>query len=524
MPADATYAQAATNKKALDALVQLVQNFKFLGDPVAVATPGGYTTFRYMAVMLVFVGIWAVIAGSRLIRGEEGRGSADVLLATPLSRAAILLQKALGFTLATLVIGLGLSVGALVSAPVAHDHVSLGNALLLGLNLSLGALVFGMGALFLSQFLRSAGTAAGAGGGLLLATYLLNALGRTLPTDQQWIRAFSPFFYFDLTKPLVPSYGTNPGALLVLAALAAAFLAGSVALFIRRDLDQPAFPGLTLLFTPKSPPAAVALAQAGRAPAWHSVLGYTLRTRMPSAVWWILGSFAGTLYCAAIVKIAEKPLADFLAGSPAFAKLFGGGDIATNEGFISLVLVAIIPAVVAAFSLTYSNGWVSMLDDPRADVALSVPLPRWRILLESYLALLVPSLLVAAAVWLGILFGAALEGLSINATHALSAGVMLIPLCLLPAAVAYVLATWLRAGVVLGVLGGALGISYVLELVKDLLNLPAWVLNLSIFHLYGTPMTSGINWGAFAGMMLLAALLVGIAAYTFNRSDLARAG
>jgi len=47
----------------------------------------------------VIIGIWAVIAGAGLIRGEEEQGALDVHQAEPVSRMAMIGQKFAGFTL-----------------------------------------------------------------------------------------------------------------------------------------------------------------------------------------------------------------------------------------------------------------------------------------------------------------------------------------------------------------------------------------------------------------------------------------
>src|SRR5438067_12497136 len=67
---------------------------RLFGEPIAFTTPAGYVTFRDFGIFLpILLGIWAALAGARLVGGEEERGSLEVVLATPRSRLRVLLEK-----------------------------------------------------------------------------------------------------------------------------------------------------------------------------------------------------------------------------------------------------------------------------------------------------------------------------------------------------------------------------------------------------------------------------------------------
>ena len=75
-------------------------------------------------------------------------------------------------------------------------------------------------ALLISQFTQERGPAAGWTAGLLLVFIVLDMVHRVVPSSE-WISRLSPVYYYNLSKPLVPSYGANAGAMLALLALAA---------------------------------------------------------------------------------------------------------------------------------------------------------------------------------------------------------------------------------------------------------------------------------------------------------------
>src|SRR5205085_12225558 len=71
--------------QARASLISLGSTFSWLAEPIALGSPGGYVTWKYGLTLLVMV-IWPLLAGSRLLRGEEERGSLDALLSLPRGR------------------------------------------------------------------------------------------------------------------------------------------------------------------------------------------------------------------------------------------------------------------------------------------------------------------------------------------------------------------------------------------------------------------------------------------------------
>ena len=110
----ASFASLVTTPQARASLVTLAHGFSWLAQPIAVDTPGGYATFKYGPVILLMA-IWALSTGGRIIRGEEERGSMDVLLSLPEGRTRVALQKLAAVWLALL--GMGLLIALLVFRP-----------------------------------------------------------------------------------------------------------------------------------------------------------------------------------------------------------------------------------------------------------------------------------------------------------------------------------------------------------------------------------------------------------------------
>jgi len=113
--------------------------------------PGGYATWKYGFTILL-IAIWPLMACSRLLRGEEERGSLDALLSLPRGRWRVALEKLAAVWTALLGMGLLIALLTFAGGKSVSANFGLFDALLFGLNVALICGVFGSLALLLSQF------------------------------------------------------------------------------------------------------------------------------------------------------------------------------------------------------------------------------------------------------------------------------------------------------------------------------------------------------------------------------------
>ena len=73
------------------------------GSQENVTTIGGFANWRYGFVMLVFPGIWSILALSGTLVGEARRGSLDLVAASPIPRWRVAAQKYLGHLVAVVI-------------------------------------------------------------------------------------------------------------------------------------------------------------------------------------------------------------------------------------------------------------------------------------------------------------------------------------------------------------------------------------------------------------------------------------
>ena len=327
--------------------------------------------------------------------------------------------------------------------------------MLAGFDLSLLLFFYAMLALFISQYTRTAGAAAGATGALYALFFVLDGTGRAYP-NLAWVQRLSPNYYYGLSKPLIPSYGTNFGAMALLLALGLLLLVGSAVIFLRRDMGAVAtLPFLRMLRkgTARTVSPDAQIDRAARDPWLRSVLARSLRAGGPGLGWWMLGVFLYAAYGAGIVKSSEQQLRDAIEGSPAFAQLFGANLLATDYGFVSLAVFLIVSIAAMLYALIRANDWPANQDNGRLDIVLSTPQPRWRVALQWYGTALVGFILLALANALGIIVGSAATGLTLDAGRVFAASLALVPPMALIAGAVYALGARLRSTVDLEIVG-----------------------------------------------------------------------
>lgn len=512
------YAYAQLGLSARADATRIAAGMRFFGDPVALATPTGYATWKTMGALPPLLGIWAVLAGARLLRREEERHSLDLLLATPRSRVRVLGEKLLALIIALTAIGVLIGLGAIGGESRAGVRVDVGGALAAGLNVSLAALVFALLALLLAQLVRSAGAAAGLAGAVMVLAYLVEGTGRV--AGVAWLQHISPLYYYDLSKPLIPSHGANGGGLLVLALLCVVFAGACLPLFLRRDIGGVVWPRRAP--RPSDPRrGAPTLPYAARS--LRAVWARGLAAQIPAAFWWIVGLGIYAAWTTAIARSTEDSLRQLLADAPRqISQVLGSHNVMTDAGFLAAILFLYLPLLLVIYALTAAATWARDLDIGSLELVLATPAPRWRLFLERFGALALLLVGAPVAVEVIVLVTGHLAGLRLDAGYVTAAMLGIFPLEVLTAAVVYLLACRTAAAIDTAVVGGLVGLSFLVSLFYTVFNLPAWLADLSIFYQYGSPITEGPRWGASLVMTGLAIVVLVVGAAEFARADVRR--
>ena len=512
----ASVSALVTTPQAREQLVSLAASFAWNADAIKVDTIGGYATFK-IGFFVFLIAIWPVLVGSRMLRGEEDRGSMDVLLSLPQRRLNVALEKLAAMWTALLVMGVLIGLLAFAGGAKFGADFGLGGGLLYGLNLALICAVFGSLALLISQFTQERGPAAGTTAGLLVFFIVLDMVHRVAP-NTEWISRLSPIYYYNLSKPLIPSYGTNAGAMLFQLALAAILGGAAIWLFVRRDVGG-TVPLPRWLRLPERP-ASRALPVGD----WSLGSVYTRSLGMIAmpTFWWTLGIAAFSAFMVYAVQLLETKMSALLSGSPAFTTLIknlDGGNASVNAGLLSAMLF-FLPLFLMAFAVTQVNGWSADEQDGRLELVLATPQRRPAVLLGRFAALATATIVISVVTLLASAASAAVSGLTVDEGHLAAAVLGAIPLGLLIASIGYLASGWLRTAADTGLLSFVLAAWFFVSFIGPELNLPDATLRLSAFYYYGTPLLNGLQPASVLGVLAVAAVALVLGTMRFARKDI----
>ncbi len=70
--------------------------------------------------------------------------------------------------------------------------------------------------------------------------------------------------------------------------------------------------------------------------------------------------------------------------------------------------------------------------------------------------------------------------------------------------------------------GGLIALAFFAALLNGVLKLPLWLVSLSIFYQYGSPITEGPRWGPWLIMTAVAVAILALGVARFTRGDVER--
>jgi ABC-2 type transport system permease protein len=462
---------------------------------------GAVTYLQIFAFLSVLIALMNVVLIVRHTRADEERGRSELLLATPVARAAELASALVVALLADLAVSAGSAIVCLIVGFGGPASLVTGAAI--G---SVGIAFAGLTAVC-TQIMPSPRGANGLGAGLVGVAYLVRGVGDALGTATDaahvapsWISRLSPIGWAQASAPFSAA---NPVPLLVPLALGVAAALVALAIRARRDLG-----------------ASLVAEAEGRA-VWPraTTLGLVIRQQGSSVIGWaigsaVLGSFAGFLAPLVTEAVESNDALAHLVG-----QLVPGLDTDTATLFII--------ALLGVSGLLATAAGVQTVMRPRSDEAEG----RAEAILSSQLT---------RAWWLGLYcMAAAVAVLGVALVAALSAGISLsiahgdiarlgttlaMVLVELPAGsvflglTALVFATLPRLTVALG--WGLFVIGLILGQLGDLLALPQWLRSISPFsHVPVVPFEEVDPLTIIILLTITAALMIG-AVLALQRRDI----
>ena len=202
-------------------------------------TPEGFLSAEFFSFAPAVLCIFAIMAGTSALAGEEAAGTLELLLAQPLSRRRLVLEKIAALVSSTCLIVVVTSIGWLVSVPFVDIDISYLKLITATARMIPIVLVFEAMALWAAARIADRSLATGVVTAVAIGSYFAEYLASVVDALKplHWL---SLFYYHDGANAL--SRGLDPLKLAVLVVVTIFFAYQAVSAFERREIGVSATP------------------------------------------------------------------------------------------------------------------------------------------------------------------------------------------------------------------------------------------------------------------------------------------
>jgi ABC-2 type transport system permease protein len=279
---------------------------------------------------------------------------------------------------------------------------------------------------------------------------------------------------------------------------------------------------------PQAPDGSGVMARTGNGYLLHSVFLKSLRDQFKSILGWGVGlaalAWMTLIFYPEVSKLGQG-FNDLLKSMPYLGTMLGDVDsFTTIGGYVTSQLLSYMPLLLGVYGMMVATSTITgEVERGTIDFLLAHPIPRWRVILEKYAAMLVAILAICLLLGIGMAIGGLSIGQDVPVTTWLFSALNIFPITLFYASVTFALACALRGrGIPLGVGAGLAVAGFILNGLAPLVEgLKAYRV-LTIYYLFSAskPFSTGINW-FYVGILLIGSLLfLGLALITFERRDI----
>jgi ABC-2 type transport system permease protein len=470
-----------------------------IGPAHQIGTVAGFTAWRSLGVLSIVGGVWGVLAGTRLLRGEEDAGRWEMLLVGHTTRSGATAKAIAGLGSGLLTLW-GLTAIVTVAVGQAGSvHIGAGSALFLALALVASASIFLAAGALAGQLAPTRRQAAGYAAVALGVSFALRMIADS-GTGLDWLRWLSPLGWVEELRPIT---SPQPLMLLPIAALDALMVALAIRLAGSRDL------GTSLIADRVSSRAHIRLLS--------GPVGLAVRLTRGVVVGWTVAIALVGLMMGLIAKSVGTALSQDAGDRETFAKLGFRGSGASQYLAITFLVVALLIALIAAGQLSAVR---SDEADGRVDHLLVRPVSRY-VWLVGRLAVATACLVLAGVVagvssWVG----AASQDAGVGFGTLLDSGLNIVPPAVFLLGVG-ALTFGVRPRAASAVTYGLLAWSFLVELIGSVVNASHWVLDTSLFHQMTAAPAVAPNWTTNAILIALGVASSAVGAVAFRYRDLA---
>ncbi len=203
-------------------------------DPASLVTATGLVNSRlYAGIGPVILAVLGISLGASAVAGEEDRGTMNLLLAQPITRTRLILEKMGAAVVLISLVGVALFATLAAANPLVELEFRYWGMASANIALALFSLVFYTLALAIGAITGNRGLTVGVAAGFTAATFFINGLA-PLVDAVSWTRLLTPFHWLQDPNPL--ANGLAVGSTVVFLATAAGLTGLAIWGFNRRDI------------------------------------------------------------------------------------------------------------------------------------------------------------------------------------------------------------------------------------------------------------------------------------------------
>jgi ABC-2 type transport system permease protein len=256
-----------------------------------------------------------------------------------------------------------------------------------------------------------------------------------------------------------------------------------------------------------------------------TLAAHMARLQVKSVVIWglVLGAYAAAIVASYLSFGDPEQMEQIMSAyPPELLDAFGISDMSSIEGFLHGQIFNLIPLAIAFFPiLALSSAIAGAEERGTIDVLLGNPVPRWQLVVASFVATAV-SLLIILAIMGALMYGTAvLSDIELSLSASVEGVLNLWPISLFFGGLALLCsAMFHRRALAIAVPGFVLLAMYLADTLGRVSEDLEVYRDFSVFYYYGAAITDGIDWASFAGVSGLAVLFALLAVVVFRRRDI----
>ena len=217
---------------------------------------------------------------------------------------------------------------------------------------------------------------------------------------------------------------------------------------------------------------------------------------------WVLSWVVGFVLISVFLISVAKTIVDTLtsSASPLLRAYFERAGLSAYDAFVGVMWLSTATLLLSIYAITQVASWAADDAEGRLATILSAPVSRARVVLERLATLLVAVSLIAAASSLAVYLVAAGQGIELDRGRVALAGALLVTIPFAFGSIGQLIAAS-RPRIAVVALSVVAVFSYFVQQFAPLFNWPEWAANLSLYTLYGTPMSGEVNWAGVATLV-----------------------